>query len=340
MVVHGVGQKGRVIDYGTKEDDLDSLEQISFEGPITLYILQHGNIVEQEGRLEDIIHRDKHQKYIVKEFVEPPLVMKMQGFTAKTYMLRELEGFRNILPLLKTHVIGMPYKKTHLFGFVIGNRHFVVNRKCSDTMTETKVNSFSEKEFIKFVNNILNELVDIQKLNLAHGDIKLDNIMKCGNKYELIDWENSRQLDYHYLVKHRYLGLSPLYFKILYGPAWYASFTIALLKYYRETGGYDTYVSSNYANEIIQHYDTLFHDTTEEVFHQVKYELDLTAFGMILYGMSLRNPSVSKYHDFIMNLYKMKSAANALKQFHALFSKTKKNRTLKTIKLKKRTQRI
>jgi len=329
MVVHGIGQKGRVIDYGTKEGDLESLEHIIFEGPITLYVLQKGDIVEQEGRLDDIIHLDKHQKYIVKEFIEPPLVMKLQGFTAKTYMLRELEGFRNILPLLKTHVIGMPYKKTHLFGFVIGNRHFVVNRKCSDTMTESKVNSFSEKEFVKFVKNILIELVEIQKLNLAHGDIKLDNIMKCGNKYELIDWENSRKLDYPYLVKHRYLGLSPLYFKILYGPAWYASFNIALLKYYRETGGYDTYISSNYANNIIQYYDTLFQHSNEEVFQQVKYELDLTAFGMILYGMSLRNQALSKYHDFIMNLYKMKNASSALKTFISISSRTRKYRTMK-----------
>lgn len=328
MVVHGVGQKGRVIDFGTKEYDLDSLEHGSFDGLITLYVLHKGDIVEQEGRLKDIIHRDKHQEYIVKEFIEPPLHMRVQGFTAKTYMLRELEGFRNILPLLKTHVIGMPYKNSHLFGFVIGNRYFVVNRKCSDTMSESKVNSFSENEFIKFVKNILNELVDIQKLKLAHGDIKLDNIMKCGNKYELIDWENSRKLDYQYLVKHRYLGLSPLYFKILYGPAWYASFSIALLKYYSETGGYDTFLSSTYANEIVQHYDTLFQTaTTEEVLDQVKYELDLTAFGMILYGMSLRNPVVSKYHNFIMNLYKMKSAANALKKFNALKqNKTKKRK--------------
>jgi hypothetical protein len=56
--------------------------------------------------------------------------------------------------------------------------------------------------------------------------------------------------------------------------------------------------------------------STEEVLEQVKYSLDLAAFGMILYGIMLRNPNIKKlHHKFIMNLYKMKDAATALKLF-------------------------
>ncbi len=113
------------------------------------------------------------------------------------------------------------------------------------------------------------------------------------------------------------MGLSPLYFKIAYGSAWYPSFKIALLKYYRETGGYDTYTHSQYATTLIEEYTKWFDKySTEEVLEQVKYSLDLCAFGMILYGIMLRNPNIKKSHNkCIMNVYKMKDAATAFKLF-------------------------
>jgi hypothetical protein len=70
----------------------------------------------------------------------------------------------------------------------------------------------------------------------------------------------------------------------------------------------------------------LFHEPDEVVFEKVKYELDLTAFGMILYGIIQRNPNVpKKYTSFVMNLYKMKNASNALRNFNKLDVKTRKN---------------
>ena len=83
-----------------------------------------------------------------------------------------------------------------------------------------------------------------------------------------------------------------------------------------ETGGYNTRLTSVYANNMIGHYNTLFQENTmEETFKKVKHSLDLCAFGMILYGIMLRNPFIKNHHSFIMNLYKMKNAKIALKQF-------------------------
>ena len=102
---------------------------------------------------------------------------------------------------------------------------------------------------------------------------------------------------------------------------------MALLKYYKETGGYsDNRVTSRYADEMISYYTQLFKDNTlEETFDMVKDSLDLCAFGMILYGIMMRNPnrSIRKYQFFILNLYKMKNAATALKLFKS--KKTRKN---------------
>jgi hypothetical protein len=102
----------------------------------------------------------------------------------------------------------------------------------------------------------------------------------------------------------------------LYGSGWYPAFKVALLKYYKETGGYDTMVTSIYANNMIEYYTELFKGTLEETFDLVKHSLDLCAFGMILYGIMIRNPNIKKEHyGFIMNLYKLKNAKVALKLF-------------------------
>ena len=333
--VHGEGNKGKVMDYGTLTEDFDSLEHIKLEHvtKVKVYILEKDDIIEYTKGAEiidELIRLDKNQNYVVKEFTVPNLTSRALGHTKKTFMMREINGFRNILPVIKKHnIVGIPYKNHTLIGFEIimknkgilydntDSRCFIVNTKCMQTMSEFIVNKFTEQEFIQFVENILSILVDIQKLDVAHGDIKLANIMKCNDTYELIDWDNNRLLDYKFLTKNRYLGLSPIYFKIVYGAVWYPAFKVALVNYYKETGGYDSLINSEYANNIIEHYNLWFDKySVQETFDEVKYSLDLCAFGMVLYGMLLRNKHIKNVHkEFIMNLYKMKNAEVALREF-------------------------
>jgi serine/threonine protein kinase len=331
-IVHGIGMKGRVMDYGG--DDLESLQQIKVDNveSISIYILQDNKIVEQKMPplfLDALIHQDKKNKYVVKEFMNPPILRKAIGLTKRDYLLRELDGFQHVLPLLKKHsIIGMPYKSTHLFGFElfmkdigvlydgVKTRCFAINKKCNETLTNVNV---TEVAFISLVKDILTELVELKKMNIAHGDIKLDNIMKCGKSYELIDWENSRKLDYEFLKGRRFLGLSPMYFKILYGNAWYPSFSVALLKYYQELGGY-----SEYGYQMIVYFSDLFKEnSTEETFEKVKYQLDVATFGMLLHGIIMRNPNLEKYKDRVMKFYKL-DASSALRLFK---SNTRKRRS-------------
>ena len=334
-LVYGEGMKGKVMDYGTMIEDFDSLEHIQLYDvkEVIVYVLEQDDIIEYNKGpeiIDELIHLDTSQNYVVKEFTIPNMAIRTFGHSKKTYMMREINGFRHILPVVKKHkVVGMPYKKHTLIGFEIimknkgfvydgtTSRCFIVNRKCSQTMSESIVNQFTEKQFVQFVEDILKTLIDIQHLDVAHGDIKLDNIMKCGSKFELIDWENNRLLEYSFLKKNKYVGLSPLYFKIKYGAAWYPTFKVALIKYFQETGGYDSYTHSQYATTMVEEYTKWFDKySDEEIVEQVKYSLDLCAFGMVLYGIMLRNPNIKKSHrTFIMNVYKMKDAATALKLF-------------------------
>jgi serine/threonine protein kinase len=302
-VVHGIGQKGKVMDY----NDLD------LHGSVRIYVVEGNNVIEKTISAKELPF-DKKNHYVVKEFLDPPFLMKVKGYTKKTYMDRELEGYKKI----KFKGIGIPYRTTDIVGIIAEGNYYTVMRKCKETLTE---NVMSVPEFHSLVLSILTELVKIQKRNLAHGDIKLDNIMKC-KKYQLIDWENSRTLDYDAIWHHRYLGLSPMYFQMLYGPAWYPAFSVALLKYHHETGVHDY----DYANAMIAHFTSLFQKKTpKEVFEKTKYTLDVGAFGFILYGAMKRNPALSRYRSFIMKLFTM-NAKEALYAFQK--KKTRKNNPL------------
>lgn len=301
-VTHGIGQKGKVMDY----NDLD------LHGSVRVYVL-HGHDVLEKTILAKELPFDKKNHYVVKEFIDPPFPMKMQGYTKKMYMDRELEGYKKI----NFKGIGIPYRTTSIVGIIAEENYFTVMRKCKETLSKKVM---IVPEFHSLVLSILTELVMIQKKNLAHGDIKLDNIMKC-KKYQLIDWENSRTLDYDVIRQHRYLGLSPMYFQMLYGPAWYPAFSVALLKYHHETGVTDY----EYANAIISHFTSLFQKKTpKEVFEKTKYTLDVGTFGFILYGAMKRNPALSRYRSFIMKLFTM----NAKEALHAFQKKKTRKNTL------------
>ena len=325
-VMHGIGKTGRVMDYGA--DDKDSLQQSLFTkvNHIILHVLHKNDIIEIKvpaSELHDLIHYDREHRYVVKEFI------RMANYKAnepQLKMINELNGIKQLIPFVKTqHIIGMQYKHLFLVGFEISmsadTRYFIINKKCQTVLSEKIVNT--TKQFIQFVMNIL-QLIQIQKINMAHGDIKLGNIMKCDNTYNLIDWGYSRALTYTSI--HNFLGLSPLYYAILYGDDWKKMFLDALTDhYYKSTGGYDTLHTSKYSTNVIQYYETLLKQyTPKELFQSHKYELDLTALGFVLYGILKRNTLPIKYHAFIMNLYKMKSATNALKEFKKLMNKTVK----------------
>jgi len=293
--VYGVGMKGKVMDF----EDLVIPKDLR-----AIYFYVGKDMVKKQISSSTWKAFGMDHNYVVKEFMETYL------HTKKTYFMRELEGFKHTL----NDMIGIPFQGTIVYGVeLIGQEtcYFVIHRKC--TIMDPLTMSFPEWK--RFVIDILSQLVELQKRNIAHGDIKLDNIMKC-KKYQLIDWENSRRLDYDELISKRYLGLSPMYFQLLYGYAWYPAFSIALIKYTKETGSID------YGNRVIAYFSELFQKyTPREVFEKTKYTLDVATFGFILDGTK-RNPSVPKrYHAFINTMYKM-NAKEAL----ATFKKNKTNR--------------
>ena len=328
----GKGYKGSVYDLCNKDHDSlckDPLFRNSgLIHQIIFYFFKKEQIThhietnpEEIQHFVDFVKNSKDKEYIVKEFY---------SFDKHHDMQNEMENYKRIHTVFRankdTDILGCEYPGYgKLIGFEIveqasitmGNRCFVIEKKCQQTLNNKIVQRFTPHEFHMFVTDILKQLVALNKINMAHGDIKLDNIMKCGSHYTLIDWEYSRPLNYKWILEKRYLGSSPLYFKMAYGPAWREMYdTISVFRIF-------SIHRSDYLFDAEMYYDDLFQKTpdTRILFHRIKNSLDLHALGSVIYNVVetnkdlQKNPNYSLYMDFVHSLYKMKNASVALKTF-------------------------
>jgi serine/threonine protein kinase len=240
----------------------------------------------------------------------------------------EIDGYKHALKSntsnkIKVGNFGVKYKSKILLGFILvyptSKKHFTIMEKCDLDLKKCILNDYfkEEEEFRKLITEILYQLIQIQKLNIAHGDIKLDNIMKCNGQYKLIDWGYMRELNYDDLKnsKKPVLGSCSLYFKIyadghkgyVNNVPWKTAYKISSQVKFLELSvqSYITNKSTHYLHESNKYYNEQYklYDG-EELFDHLKYGLDLHAFGWLLYDILIYTDYASKYKDFIMNLYK------------------------------------
>ena len=209
----------------------------------------------------------------------------------------------------------------------INKRLFVVNRKCQKTMNTKSVKQFSVDTFKKFVIQILEMIIKLNKINVAHGDIKLDNIMLCSGSYKLIDWEQSRKLDYNSIKLNLAMGSCPVYYIIKFGGTWEYIHTAAIPFIIKYTGcnDRDSKISSKYIFDGIEYYKSIFENQDQYyAFEKVKHSMDLYSFGLILYGILEHNAHVNysskyeKYRDFVNKIYKYDNPSKALADFQSI----------------------
>jgi serine/threonine protein kinase len=189
------------------------------------------------------------------------------------------------------------------------------------------VNQFSVRRFQKFVMEVLETIVKLNEINVAHGDIKLDNIMICDGKYRLIDWEQSRILDYYKLKINLAIGSCPVYYIIKFESLWEPIYTIAIPFIIKVTGcnDRDSKTSSQYIINGTEYYKNIFQSMpTDAAFEKVKHSLDLYSFGLILYGILEHNKNLqyyskyNKYREFVENIYKYDNPKKALYDFQSI----------------------
>lgn len=329
----GKGKSGTVY---TIKGEKDSISEMMIKKDLKEIILEFKN----KSQHLDVNVFDSFKEFI--ESLDDDHVCKyFYTKNAEKEFNNEILGYKHALKTNTTKKLsvgnfGIKYKSDILLGFVFiypkTKKHFTIMDKCEIDLKKCILNKIflEEKEFKKLFIEIIQQIIKIQKLNIAHGDIKLDNIMKCNHQYKLIDWGYMRDLDYDKLRNSDkpILGSCSLYFKIygenhkgyVNGVPWKTAYKI-LSKMKLSEMSVSSYLYNkstkylNHSNDYYKEQYTLYDN--QELFDHLKYGLDLHAFGWILYDILIKNEYKEKYMNLILNLYKF-HPKDALKIFKTL----------------------
>ena len=156
----------------------------------------------------------KQQEMVAKIFkTESTFTGIMQ---AKNSFNSEIEGIATLIEALGlqnvikyTPVQYIKYKEDTIFGLCVTTKQLLKNvkeyvifyEKCTITLEDLCKDNFNYLHIQDMTKTVLKILQMLQSKNIAHGDIKPANIMLCGNKWKLIDWNMWRNLSLNNLMK-------------------------------------------------------------------------------------------------------------------------------------------
>ena len=227
------GYKGITMDvYDSDIDKYNLYSYMIYKKPkkLILYGL-HKNIKIKNG-YEEILKliKDKNN-YIVKKFKRGNIFTGNDKHNFKNEMKSikkldkiykdKLSYYTSIKPIFK-------YSNVDIYAISFSHRFFIFQEKCHKTIDNIK---FTQKEFNKFIKDIYESLLILQKSKFIHNDIKADNVIYCDNKYKLIDWDladgyysrfksfvkgSGGNFLFNHPIKFYSLGLSIFVFKTFY----------------------------------------------------------------------------------------------------------------------------
>lgn len=187
------------------------------------------------------------------------------------------------------------FKGIDIYGAIVKNsksesRYILFGNKCS------KKGNLSESELDKYIIDILESIVILQSKQYCHNDIKLDNTVLCDNKYKLIDWGASGQIDT--IKMGTLLGTSPVKWYV-YGYSKYIAETAISYRTHQRYWNFARSESFQYINErIIEQFTALLSETTDKhaLNERFKYSYDIFMLGMtILHATHEYNIPFDKY---------------------------------------------
>ena len=159
----------------------------------------------------------------------------------------------------------------------------------NNNFLHTNSNSISLQEF---VSSVLLQIINLQRHNYNHCDIKADNIMVCGGNVKLIDWDLAQKTQNYELEEicgKRYYGssthTSPLIENLL---STCNKRSIQKLK--RVISGTFSFrnvsLSSNMINLYTKSY--LLLNSPESLKSLIKYHIDLYSFSIVLHQLDIK----------------------------------------------------
>jgi len=202
------------------------------------------------------------------------------------------------------------YNNTSIIGAIIYENnnsspyYYTFQSKCNQRFREifTKNKIFTSNDMNVFIENIIQSIIILQKNDIAHGDIKFDNIMtECneGKAYKLIDWNMAKELSLKNFKKFSFIkpylrGSSPVY---------YSQYELINWRFYIDNYIRDCMLENFYHTDIIADkcktyarlcYSHFYNDiipsykNTTSLFKDLRFTTDLWSIGLMIYFISIK----------------------------------------------------
>ena len=224
---------GNIIDvYSTDENDeitLYNMIKKSNKNRILLYGLN--KIIKVYNKTDEILKLlENKTDTVAKLFKRGNIIIGNSKYAFKNNMtsIRNLtQIFGKNIPKYTTIIPIFNYEGTDIYGMSYRFNYFIFQEKCIETVDNI---NFTQIEFNKFIKEIYESLLILKKNNFIHNDIKGDNIIKCNNKYKLIDWDLASYINnpnmsfasgsggnflFNHPIKFYYYGIPIFLYKIM-----------------------------------------------------------------------------------------------------------------------------
>ena len=325
----GEGKCGIAYDvYSEESECLYALAKKNKTNSIELFFInQKSKILDDPDEIEKFEESLKNAKDTVAKIIKPVSFFSFISTTTK--FLEEVKTNQETIDEYgpknaKKYLVlsGVDFENNNVVAAIFygnANIHCIFNAKC--------VSNY-DMNIKEFTIDLLESLTHLTK---NHNDIKLDNIVKCSDRYKLIDWDNSGPRNK--IIRGTITTCSPIKLYLYYGVSKIVKALFANSRLRRKEirgfGENNPESTSEYQEQyrrIISEYDhviSLLNKT--QLFEKYKETFDVFAVGMcVLFASIHYREDYTKYRDVIAGLTSLKEPLNA-KQALAFAKKFFKN---------------
>ena len=184
------GYKGQTFDVYNEIDNIDFYSMLKTAKPERIVLYGLNTKIRISNEYENILKKlENKKKYIVKKFKRGNILLgnAKLNFRNEFRSIKKLSGiYNNKLSYYTSLTPIFKYNNIDIYAISYGYYYFIFQEKCHNTVENI---NFTQKEFNKFIADIYESLLILQKNNFLHNDIKADNVIYCDNHYKLIDWD-------------------------------------------------------------------------------------------------------------------------------------------------------
>jgi hypothetical protein len=317
---YGAGRKGTVYNLACTDDKSSCHNIVANPG--------HKLIAYTFDNKRFQVSQDKIPNFIASLSAQTDLVAKR--FADKAPFINEIESFYNLKKIFGEQGVFtyttyqyFNYDTNKIIGFEYGKYYYIINEKCSYTVF-SKVHQLTRPQIDELIKDVFEIMSKYVAKDYFHGDIKLDNVMYCGKRFKLIDYEFGRVFQ---TLKPKLLTRKARLFKHPYGSIFITHPMVQYLYYNKipvfisSGAGLYTYVFLRHQYgltfgqfnrlrriiqaELISPVQQLINETKlskSQLFEKYKRSFDTSTFGISILILYITRNLPKKYLEFAKTL--------------------------------------